>query len=360
MDYRIGVIPGDGVGPEIITEAKKVLTEIGKKFGHRFTFNHGLAGGAAIDQVGECLPKETIELCKEADSVLLGAVGGLKWDGLSGDKRPEKAILGLREELGLYANLRPALLFSELAEACPLKEEIIRGGFDIMVVRELTGGIYFGEKGYCDTAMGPGAYDVELYTEMEVERIAEVAFTMAMKRSKRLTSVDKANVLESSRLWRKIVQRVSENYPEVELSHMYVDNAAMQLVRDPKQFDVMVTSNLFGDILSDEAGMIAGSIGLLPSASLRGDGFGLYEPIHGSAPDIAGKNVVNPLATILSVSMMLRYSFRLMEEADAIEQAVRDYLKAGYRTRDIMSHGMKEVGTDETGDRIEAAIKNNY
>lgn len=360
MDYKIGVISGDGVGPEIITEAKKILVEVGKKFGHKFSFDHGLAGGAAIDQVGECLPKETLKLCKEADSVLLGAVGGPKWDGLSGDKRPERAILGLREELGLYANLRPALLFPELAEACPLKEEIIRGGFDIMVVRELTGGIYFGKKGYCETERGPGAYDVELYTEMEVERIGEVAFSMAMKRGKRLTSVDKANVLESSRLWRKVIQRVGENYPDVELTHMYVDNAAMQLVRDPKQFDVMVTSNLFGDILSDEAGMVAGSIGLLPSASLRGDGFGLYEPIHGSAPDIAGKNVVNPLATILSAGMMLRYSFRLMKEADAIYQAVRDYLKAGYRTKDIMSHGMIEVATDVTGDIIGEAINKNF
>lgn len=352
MEYRIAVIPGDGVGPEIMNETIKVIEAVGKKFSHKFIFEHALAGGCAIDSVGECLPKETLDICRNSDSVLLGAVGGPKWDDLSGDKRPERAILGLRDELGLYVNLRPALLFPELTDACPLKEEIIKDGLDLLVVRELTGGIYFGEKGSCETDKGPGAYDVELYTEMEVERIARFAFQMAMKRNRHLVSVDKANVLESSRLWRRVVQRISVDFPEVELSHMYVDNAAMQLVRDPGQFDVIVTSNLFGDILSDEASMIVGSIGLLPSASLRGEGFGLYEPIHGSAPDIAGKDIANPIATVLSAGMMLRYSFGLSDEADSIDQAVRSFLRQGYRTQDIMSKGMNLMGTHDAGNRI--------
>ena len=356
MEYKIAVISGDGIGPEIIEEAKKVLIKVGSKFGHSFVFNHVLAGGCAIDATGECLPKKTLSICCDCDSVLLGAVGGPKWDDLPGDKRPEKALLGLRQELGLYANLRPALLFPELSDACPLKPELVEGGVDLLVVRELTGGIYFGEKGQCETECGTGAYDVELYTEKEVERIARLAFNMAMKRNKKLTSVDKANVLESSRLWRRVVNRVSEDFPEVELSHMYVDNAAMQLVRDPKQFDVIVTSNMFGDILSDEAGMVVGSIGLLPSASMRGGSFGMYEPIHGSAPDLAGKDVANPIATILSAAMMLRYSFGLSEEADAVEGAVKEFLKAGYRTQDIMTEGMKLTGTREAGDRIADAI----
>lgn len=356
MEYKIAVVPGDGVGPEIIEEAKKILDGIGERFGHKFIYSHAHAGGIAIDTVGECLPDETLKICADSDSVLLGAVGGPKWDGLPGDKRPEMAILGLREGLGLYTNLRPAVLFPELADACPLKPEITKGGLDIMVVRELTGGIYFGEKGLCETENGPGAYDVELYTEKEVERIALFAFEMAMKRNRNLVSVDKANVLESSRLWRRVVQRVAGEFPEVELSHMYVDNAAMQLVRNPGQFDVMVTSNLFGDILSDEASMIVGSIGLLPSASTGKAGFGLYEPIHGSAPDIAGKGIANPIATILSAGMMLRYSFDLSHEADAVDEAVREFLKRGYRTPDIMSPGMKPVNTKEAGDIIHVLL----
>ncbi len=358
MQYKIAVISGDGIGPEIIEEAKKVLERVGEKSGHSFTFNHVLAGGCAIDETGKCLPEETLTACRDSDSVLLGAVGGPKWDNLPGDERPERALLGLREQLGLYANLRPALLFPELADACPLKPEIIKGGLDILVVRELTGGIYFGEKGVCETEKGPGAYDVELYTEKEVERIALVAFDMAMKRRKKLTSVDKANVLESSRLWRRTVEKVAREFPEVELSHMYVDNAAMQLVRDPKQFDVVVTNNIFGDILSDEASMVVGSIGLLPSASMGTGNFGMYEPIHGSAPDIAGKDVANPIATILSVAMMLRFSFGLPSEADAVEEAVKDFLQQGYRTPDIMSPGMKQTGTREAGTRIAESIVN--
>ncbi len=356
MEYKIAVVAGDGIGPEITREAEKILKKIGQRFGHRFTFSHVLAGGAAIDVVGQCLPEETLEACRNSDSVLFGAVGDSRWDHLPGEQRPERAVLGLRESLKLYANLRPALLFSELEDACPLKPEIIQGGLDILVVRELTGGIYFGEKGICETENGPAAYDVELYTEREVERIARFAFQMAMKRDRKLTSVDKANVLESSRLWRRMIEQVAQDFPEVELSHMYVDNAAMQLIRNPKQFDVIVTSNLFGDILSDEASMIAGSIGLLPSASIGEGAFGLYEPIHGSAPDIAGKDIANPIATILSVGMMLRYSFGLSEEADAVEEAVKAFLQEGYRTPDIMSKGMRQVGTREAGDRIAEAI----
>ena len=356
MNYRIAVVPGDGIGPEVVTEAVKVMNKVGKVFGHQFQYTTVLAGGAAIDTVGECLPRNTIEVCKGSDAVLLGAVGGWKWDTLPGGERPERALLGLRKELGLFANLRPAMLFEELAEACPLKSEIIEGGLDLLVVRELTGGIYFGEKGYKDTALGKAAYDVELYSEEEVRRIAVVAFDMAMKRSKKLTSVDKANVLESSRLWRSVVKEVANDYPEVELSHMYIDNAAMQMVRDPRQFDVIVTSNLFGDILSDEASMITGSIGMLPSASLAKGNFGMYEPVHGSAPDIAGLDKANPMATILSAAMMLRYTFGLSKEADAVEAAVKSVLASGGRTPDIMSPGKEALGTKETGDRIAAAI----
>ncbi|MEG1584928.1 MAG: 3-isopropylmalate dehydrogenase, partial [Anaerovorax sp.] len=313
-------------------------------------------GGAAIDATGGCLPQETIQVCKNSDAVLLGAVGGWQWDTLPGDERPERALLGLRQELGLFANLRPAILFEQLADACPLKPEIVKGGLDIVVVRELTGGIYFGEKGVKETEMGLAAYDVELYATEEVRRIAVVAFDMAMKRSKKLCSVDKANVLESSRLWRRIVTEVALDYPEVELSHMYVDNAAMQLVRNPKQFDVIVTNNIFGDILSDEASMITGSIGMLPSASLAKGNFGMYEPVHGSAPDIAGKDQANPMATILSAAMMLRYTFGLQEEAEAIEKAVKAVLTKGYRTSDLMTEGMKLVGTKEVGSLIIAEI----
>lgn len=356
MEYKIAVISGDGIGPEITREAEKALIKVGQEYGHRFTFNHVLAGGCAIDEVGQCLPGETLKACRNSDSVLFGAVGGPEWDDLPGEQRPEKAVLGLRESLGLYGNLRPALLFPELEDACPLKPEIIKGGLDIMVVRELTGGIYFGDKGLCETENGPGAYDVEIYTEKEVERITRFAFQMAMKRNGKLTSVDKANVLESSRLWRRTVNKVAKDFPEVELSHMYVDNAAMQLIRNPKQFDVIVTSNMFGDILSDEASMIAGSIGLLPSASVGEGTFGLYEPIHGSAPDIMGKDRANPIATILSAAMMLRYSFGLSLEADAVEEAVRVFLREGYRTPDIMSNRMKQVGTREAGDIIAESI----
>lgn len=356
MKFHIAVVPGDGIGPDIIREGKKVLEQVGKRFDHKFQFTDVLAGGAAIDAKGACLPQETIEICKGSDSVLLGAVGGPKWDTLPGNERPEQALLGLRKHLGLFANIRPALLFPELAEACPLRPDLIEGGLDLVVVRELTGGIYFGEKGRKETAMGQAAFDVEQYAEEEVRRIARVAFELAMKRNRKLCSVDKANVLESSRLWRKVVTEVAPEYPQVSLSHMYVDNAAMQLVRNPKQFDVLVTNNLFGDILSDEASMITGSIGMLPSASLSTGNFGMYEPIHGSAPDIAGKDLANPMATILSVAMMLRYSFGLSEEADTIEEAVRTVLRQGYRTADIMSDGMKRIGTKEAGELITQQI----
>ena len=356
MEYNIAVIRGDGIGPEVIAEATKVLDAIGARFGHTFNYNYVLAGGEAIDETGRCLPPETVATAKASDAVLLGAVGGPKWDTLPGDERPERALLGLRKELGLFANLRPAMVFDELAEASPLKPELIDGGLDIVVVRELTGGIYFGEKGFKETEMGPAAYDVELYSEEEVRRIARVAFDMAMKRNKRVTSIDKANVLESSRLWRRVVTEVAAEYPEVELDHMYVDNGAMQLVRNPKHFDVIVTSNIFGDILSDEASQITGSIGMLPSASLTNGNFGMYEPVHGSAPDIAGTGKANPLATILSAGMMLRYTLGLTEEADAIDSAVRKFLNAGYRTADIYTPGTVSLTTTETGDKVASFI----
>lgn len=335
MNYQIAVIHGDGIGPEVVDQALVVLNRVGDKFGHSFTYKKVLAGGCAIDQTGACLPSETIDVCRATDAVLLGAVGGWQWDTLPGSERPEQALLGLRKALGLFANLRPALLFDELIDACPLKPEIVAGGLDIVVVRELTGGIYFGEKGFRDTELGKAAYDVEQYAEEEVRRIAHVAFDLAMKRTKQLTSVDKANVLESSRLWRRVVTEVSADYPEVTLAHLYIDNAAMQLVRSPRQFDVILTSNLFGDILSDEASMITGSIGMLPSASLTHGNFGMYEPIHGSAPDLAGLDKANPMATILSAAMMLRYTFGLSAEADAIEDAVKEVLRQGYRTPDL-------------------------
>lgn len=357
MNIKLAVIPGDGIGPEVIGEALKVLDRIAQKYGHKFEYNKVLAGGCAIDECGECLPRSTIDACKAADAVLLGAVGGWKWDSLPGKERPEMALLGIRKELGLFANLRPAMVFDTLADACPLKPEIIEGGLDIVVVRELTGGIYFGKKGIIEeTDMGSAAYDVEQYAEEEVRRIAEIAFDMAVKRGRKVTSVDKANVLESSRLWRRVVAEVGEKYPEVELNNLYIDNAAMQLVRAPKQFDVIVTSNIFGDILSDEASQITGSIGMLPSASLATGNFGMYEPVHGSAPDIAGKDLANPMATILSAAMMLRYTFGLTEEADAIEAAVEKVLNDGYRTHDIAGEGEKAVGTAEAGDLITAAI----
>lgn len=356
MNYKLAVIPGDGIGPDVVEQTLLVLDKVGEKFGHTFQYHKVLAGGCAIDATGGCLPQETIDVCKASDAVLLGAVGGWKWDTLPGDQRPERALLGLRKALGLFANLRPVLLFEQLADASPLKPEILAGGLDIVVVRELTGGIYFGEKGVKDTDLGPAAYDIEQYAEEEVRRIAKVAFDMAMKRSKHVTSVDKANVLESSRLWRRVVTEVAKDYPEVTLDHLYVDNAAMQLVRNPRQFDVIVTSNIFGDILSDEASQITGSIGMLPSASLAQGNFGMYEPVHGSAPDIAGQDKANPMATILSAAMMLRYTFGLGQEADAIENAVKSVLDQGYRTPDLFAGEGTLVGTAEMGRRIAEAI----
>ena len=356
MNYQIAVIPGDGIGPDVVEQTLNVMDKVGEKFGHTFNYTKVLAGGCAIDATGACLPQETIDICKASDAVLLGAVGGWKWDNLPGDQRPERALLGLRKALGLFANLRPALLFEQLADASPLKPEILAGGLDIVVVRELTGGIYFGEKGHRDTDLGPAAYDIEQYAEGEVRRIAKVAFDMAMKRSKHVTSVDKANVLESSRLWRRVVAEVAQDYPEVTLDNLYVDNAAMQLVRNPRQFDVIVTSNIFGDILSDEASQITGSIGMLPSASLAEGNFGMYEPVHGSAPDIAGQDKANPMATILSAAMMLRYTFGLGAEADAIENAVKSVLDQGHRTPDLYAGQGTQVGTAQMGDLIAAAI----
>ena len=356
MEYKLAVIPGDGIGPDVVEQTLLVLDKVGEKFGHTFHYQKVLAGGCAIDATGACLPQETIDVCKASDAVLLGAVGGWKWDALPGDQRPERALLGLRKALGLFANLRPALLFEQLADASPLKPEILAGGLDIVVVRELTGGIYFGEKGFKDTDLGPAAYDVEQYAEEEVRRIAKVAFDMAMKRSKHVTSVDKANVLESSRLWRRVVAEVAQDYPEVTLDNLYVDNAAMQLVRNPRQFDVIVTSNIFGDILSDEASQITGSIGMLPSASLAKGNFGMYEPVHGSAPDIAGQDKANPMATILSAAMMLRYTFGLLQEADAVENAVKAVLDQGYRTPDLFAGEGTLIGTAEMGRRIAEAI----
>lgn len=357
MEYRIATVPGDGIGPEVVGQAIKVLDRIGEVYGHKFHYEKHLAGGAAIDEYGECLPQATLDGCKAADAVLLGAVGGPKWDDVPGDKRPERALLGLRKGLGLYANLRPAMIFSELADASPLKKEILGSGLDILIVRELTGGIYFGKHETVEQNGQTVARDTEEYSESEIRRIGIKAFESAMKRNKRVTSVDKANVLDSSRLWRKVITELSAKYPEVELDHMYVDNAAMQLVRDPKHFDVMVTSNMFGDILSDEASQITGSIGMLPSASLADGNFGMYEPVHGSAPDIAGQGKANPIATILSAAMMLRYSFDLTAEADAIENSVKAFLEKGYRTADIAGAEKDSVSTEEAGDLIASFIE---
>lgn len=352
MKFNIAVIPGDGIGPEVINETLNVLGRIGEKFSHEFVFEKVSAGGVAIDEYGEPLPKETLNKCKASDAVLLGAVGGYKWDTLPGDKRPERALLGLRSGLSLYANLRPAILYDALKDACPLRRETAESGIDIMVVRELTGGMYFGDRGRKQTDMGEAAWDTEMYSREEVRRIAVSAFEIAMQRKKQLTNVDKANVLESSRLWRETVLDVAKDYPKVKLDHMYVDNASMQLIRDPKHFDVIVTTNMFGDILSDEASQITGSIGMLPSASLGASGMGMYEPIHGSAPDIAGMDRANPIATILSAAMMLKYSFKLYDEAQVIEDAVIKTLNMDYRTGDIFSYGMKKVGTKEMGSII--------
>lgn len=354
-NYKITLLKGDGIGPEIVNQAVKVLDKAAEKFNFTVEYDEALLGGCAIDATGVPLPDETVAKCKASDSVLLGAVGGPKWDNQPGNNRPEAGLLGIRGALGLFANLRPAVIFGPLKSASPIKDEIIGGNLDIMIVRELTGGIYFGEKGRLEENGSPAAWDTEKYSVPEVERIARVAFDMAMKRNKKLTSVDKANVLESSRLWRETVNRISKEYPEVELNHLYVDNAAMQLVRNPGQFDVIVTSNIFGDILSDEASMIAGSIGMLASASLSGGKLGLYEPIHGSAPDIAGMGIANPLATILSVAMMLRYSLDEPKAADAIENAVAKVLET-HRTPDIYEEGFTKVSTDEMGDLVCAAL----
>lgn len=355
MEYKIALVKGDGIGPEIVDSAVRVLEKVGEKFGHTFRCTPYLAGGCAIDACGEPMPKETVEGCLASDSVLLGAVGGPKWDQNPPHLRPEKALLGLRAALGLYTNLRPARLYPALAGDCPLRPDIVANGFDLMMVRELTGGIYFGERGRRQGKYGDEAYDTECYSVMEIERIARVAFETARKRRKNVISIDKANVLESSRLWRETVHRVAQEYPDVTCSDMLVDNAAMQLVRNPAQFDVVVTSNMFGDILSDEASQITGSIGLLPSASLGNGTRGLYEPIHGSAPDIAGQNKANPIATILSVAMMLRYSFSLMNEAACIEAAVDKVLNDGWRTADL-GGGEAALGCKEMTDKILAEI----
>ena len=360
MECRIALIPGDGIGPEIVKEAKKVLDRVCEKYGHIFTYVELLLGGASIDACGVPLTEETIEKAKAADAVLMGSIGGdaktSPWYQLEPSKRPEAGLLGIRKALNLFANLRPAYLYQELKGACPLKEEIIGEGFDMVIVRELTGGLYFGKRRTTEENGIRTAVDTLTYNEKEIRRIAVKAFEIAKKRRKQVTSVDKANVLDSSRLWRSVVEEVAKDYPDVTLSHMLVDNCAMQLVRDPGQFDVILTENMFGDILSDEASMVTGSIGMLSSASLNETKFGLYEPSHGSAPDIAGQDKANPIATILSAAMMLRYSLDLDKEADAVETAVQKVLTEGYRTGDIMSDGCKAVGTEEMGDLISRAI----
>lgn len=354
MEMKIALVPGDGIGPDIVREAVRVLDKVASVYGHNISYRTIDAGGVSIDKYGIPLTEDALESAKEADAVLLGAVGGPKWDSCPGNKRPERALLGLRSGLGLFCNFRPAVIYPELADASPLKREIISDGVDLLVVRELTGGIYFGEKGRNDD--GSEAYDTMRYSKSEIERIARKAFDSARKRTNHVTLVDKANVLETSRLWRETVSALAEKeYSDVELDFMYVDNASMQLVRNPKAFDVLLTENMFGDILSDEASMITGSIGMLASASLREDRFGMYEPIHGSAPDIAGKNIANPIATILSAGMMLRYTFSLDKEADAVDRAVASFLSEGYRTKDIASGG-EWVGTDEAGRIIEERI----
>ena len=352
MNYKIAILKGDGIGPEIVDEAIKVLDKVGEKFGHKFEYVQGYLGGESIDKYGIPLSPETIQVCSESDAILLGAIGGPKWDNIDPQKRPERGLLAIRKELGVYTNLRPATLFKSLKSASPLKEEIIGEGLDIMIVRELTGGLYFGHREYSEEK----AYDTLSYTRPEIERITKKAFEIAKVRNRKLTSVDKHNVLDTSKLWRKIVEETAKDYPEVEVSHMYVDNAAMQLISNPGQFDVILTENMFGDILSDEASMLTGSLGMLASASLGDGKKGLYEPSHGSAPDIAGQNVANPIATILSAAMMLRYSFDLSAEADAIEKAVEKTLEDGYRTADIYTEGTKKIGTSEMGTEISGRI----
>lgn len=363
MNATVAVLPGDGIGPEIVAEALKVLRAVAERFGHVFTFDERPVGGAAYDACGMCLPSETLAACKAADAVLLGAVGGPRWDALPAPERPERAaLLALRRELGLYANLRPVKVWDALRGASPLKSEIVQKGIDLLIVRELTGGAYFGEKGRSED--GERAWDAIPYSRMEVERVARVAFRAAARRAEgrpsrppAVASIDKANVLETSRLWRETVSAVCEaEFPHVALEHLYVDNAAMQLLREPSHFDVILTENMFGDILSDEASQISGSIGLLPSASLGACGGGLYEPIHGSAPDIAGRGIANPLATILSAAMMLRHAFGLAREAEAVESAVSVVLAAGVRTADIASRGAVPVSTADMGDAVARAI----
>jgi 3-isopropylmalate dehydrogenase len=366
MAYKIGVIRGDGIGPEIVTEAIKVLDAIGAKFGHELNYTEILMGGCSIDATGVPLTDEAIATAQASDAVLMGSIGGntstSPWYKLPADKRPEAGLLKLRKSLNLFANLRPAYLYEELKEACPLRDDIIGDGFDMMIMRELTGGLYFGARSTVEEDGQLVARDSLTYSESEIRRIAKRGFDIAMKRRKKVTSVDKANVLDSSRLWRKIVEEVAADYPEVEYEHMLVDNCAMQLVKDPRQFDVILTENMFGDILSDEASMITGSIGMLPSASLNDTSFGLYEPSHGSAPDIAGKDIANPIATVLSAAMMLRYSFNLDKEADAIERAVSKVLEDGYRTVDLLGSSTgdsyKQVGCKEMGDLLVERITN--
>ncbi len=360
MDCKIVTIPGDGIGPEIVREACKVLDEVGKKYGHTFTYTKVLMGGCSIDAHGVPLTDEALETARQSDAVLLGAVGGnvgnSRWYDVAPNLRPEAGLLAIRKGLGLFANIRPAYLYQELAAACPLKKEMIGDGFDMVIMRELTGGLYFGEHRTEEVGGQLQATDVLTYNESEIRRIAIKAFDIAMKRGKHVISVDKANVLDASRLWRKVVEEVAKDYPEVKLEHMLVDNCAMQLVMNPGQFDVVLTENMFGDILSDEASMITGSIGMLPSASLNETKFGMYEPSHGSAPDIAGRDIANPIATVLSAAMMLRYSFDLDKEADAVEAAVRQVLADGYRTADIMAEGCVQVGTTEMGSLIAARV----
>ena len=361
MNCNIVTIPGDGIGPEIVREACKVLDKGGEVYGHSFQYTKILMGGCSIDEYGVPLTDEALETAKKSDAVLLGAVGGnvgnSKWYDVAPNLRPEAGLLAIRKGLNLFANLRPAYLYNELADACPLKKENIGDGFDMIIVRELTGGLYFGERHTEEVDGVLQATDTLTYNENEIRRIAIKAFDIAMKRRKHVISVDKANVLDSSRLWRKVVEEVAKDYPEVKLEHMLVDNCAMQLVMNPGQFDVVLTENMFGDILSDEASMITGSIGMLSSASLNETKFGMYEPSHGSAPDIAGKNLANPIATVLSAAMMLRYSFDMDKEADAIEAAVQQVLTEGYRTGDIYSEGCRKVGTIEMGDLIAARIQ---
>lgn len=359
MDFKIAVIQGDGIGPEITNAAIGALDAVALKFGHKFVYSYPLLGGVAIDNTGVPLPQETVDVCLSSDAVLLGAVGGPKWDGLKGHLRPEKGLLGIRSAMGLFANVRPAILYDELKNASPLRPDIAKQGIDLVVVRELTGGIYFGNRGYRDGQYGQEAFDTECYSIMEIERIARLGFEIARGRRKKVTSVDKANVLESSRLWRATVERVGQNYPDVTLENILVDNCAMQLVKNPSQFDVLLCPNMFGDILSDEAAMVTGSIGLLPSSSLGATKLGLYEPIHGSAPDIAGTDTANPIATILSAAMLLSSSLDLDKETKCLENAIKTVLAKGYRTPDIYSAGTKKVGCSKMAELVALEVLNS-